>query len=68
MKFEDIKRGMDKNAAYFWQNRNGRFALVNAFTLKTVTGVSCRLDAIKLTNSLASAGYSIAKLEDYMPS
>ena len=65
-KFADAKRMLDKKANYFWQVRDsGIYALVNAFTLKTAVGVRSRLDAIKMTNSLLSMGYHVAKLQDW---
>lgn len=64
MKFSDLKRRLDRNGSYFWQNRDGRYALVNAFTLKTATGARTRLDAVKLTETLINNGYHVAKLED----
>ena len=67
MKFTEVKKCLDKNASYFWQNRGDRFALVNAYTLKTVTGVPHRLDAVKMTESLSAMGYKVAELEE-MPS
>ena len=65
MKFEEMKRRLDKGANYFWQKREDSFALVNVFTLKTVFGGPTRLDAVKLTGSLVSAGYAVAELEEF---
>lgn len=62
MKFAEKKRMLDRSATYFWENRNGRYALVNSLTLKTAFGVPSRWDAIKTTETLAQYGYSIAKL------
>lgn len=64
MKFSEVKKGLDRKAAYFWQKRGDRYALVNAFTLKTVTGTNYRIDALKLTEALNSDGFTVAKLED----
>lgn len=65
MRFEEILRMLDKKATYFWEKRDdGRFALVNALTLKTATGVRTRLDALKLQGSLCDRGFTIAKLND----
>ena len=64
MNFSEMKRCLDRKAVYFWQKRGERYALVNAFTLKTVTGVGCRLEAIKLTQSLADAGYSVDRPDE----
>ena len=64
MKFAEVKKGLDKDATYFWQKRDDRYALINAFTLKTATGTTLRLDAMKLTKALTEAGYKIAKLEE----
>lgn len=61
-KFADIKRRMDRNGSYFWQNRGGRFALVNAMTLKTACGTMHRIEAIRLTQTLHSNGYKVAEL------
>lgn len=64
MKLNEVKRMLDKKAMYFWQNNEGRYRLVNSFTLKTALGVNCRIDAIKMTDTLKSEGYSVAPLED----
>ena len=64
MKFAEVKKSLDKNAMYFWQKRGDRYALVNAFTLKTATGTNYRLDALKLTEALNNDGYQVAKLEN----
>lgn len=64
VRYKEAKKRLDRNATYFWQNRNGRYALVNAFTLKTLCGVAHRLDAIALTNSLIQDGYSVARLAE----
>ena len=64
MKLNEVKRMLDKGATYFWENKEGRYRLVNAFTLKTAFGVGCRIDAIKMTNTLTNEGYQIAPLED----
>lgn len=64
MKFDEIKRMLDKKATYYWQKRDGRYALVNSFTLKTACGCNTRLDAMKLQDSLSMCGFSIAKLGD----
>ena len=62
-KFADIKRRMDKNSSYFWQNRDGHFALVNAFTLKTACGMLHRIEAVRLTQTLHNCGYKVADLQ-----
>lgn len=64
MKLNEVKRMLDKGATYFWQNNEGRYRLVNSFTLKTALGVNCRIDAIKMTDTLTNEGYSVAPLED----
>lgn len=65
MKFSEVKRMLDKKASYFWQKRDdGRYALVNSFTLKTATGCRTRIDALNLQTTLLSNGYSVAKLTD----
>ena len=64
MKLNEVKRMLDKGATYFWQKHEGRYRLVNSFTLKTAFGVGCRIDAVKMTNTLKSEGYSVAPLED----
>ena len=64
MKYKDAKRMLDRRASYFWENRNGRYALVNSFTRKTLLGVNSRLDAIALHKSLCQEGYQIAKLDE----
>ena len=65
MKFSEIKRFLDRKATYYWEKReDGRFALVNSFTLKTATGCRTRLDALNLQTTLLSNGYSVAKLTD----
>lgn len=64
MKLNEVKRMLDKKATYFWQKHEGRYRLVNSFTLKTALGVGCRIDAIKMTNTLTNEGYQIAPLED----
>lgn len=67
MKFQDLKRMLDRKATYFWEKRDdGRYALVNAFTLKTATGCPTRIDALKLQTSLKSEGYNVAELADGM--
>ena len=64
-KYKTIARLLDKKAVYFWENReDGIYALVNSFTLKTACGVRTRLDAVKLTESLKSNGYHVAKLAE----
>ena len=62
-KFADIKRRMDRNGSYFWQNRDGRFALVNALTLKTACGTMHRIEAIRLTETLHNNGFRVAELQ-----
>ena len=62
MKFAEKKQKLDKQATYFWENRDGRYALVNSLTLKTAFGESSRWDAIKTTEALQQSGFSIAKL------
>ena len=64
MKLNEVKRMLDKKAMYFWQDHDGRYRLVNAFTLKTAFGVNCRYDALKMTDTLTNEGYSVAPLED----
>lgn len=65
MKFSEVKRFLDKKATYFWEKRDdGRFALVNSFTLKTATGCRTRIDALNLQTTLLSNGYKVAKLAD----
>lgn len=65
MKFSEVKRFLDRKATYYWEKReDGRFALVNSFTLKTATGCRTRLDALNLQTTLLSNGYSVAKLTD----
>lgn len=64
-KYKTIARLLDKKAVYFWESReDGIYALVNSFTLKTACGVRSRLDAIKLTESLKSNGYHVAKFAE----
>ncbi len=65
MKFREAKRMLDKKASYFWEDRNGLYALVNSFTLKTAIGIPTRLDAMKLQKTLIEAGYNIQKLVDF---
>lgn len=62
-KFANLKRRLDKSSSYFWQNRDGRFALVNAYTLKTACGMLHRIDAVKLTATLQNNGFSVAELK-----
>ena len=65
MKYQQAKRMLDKKAPYYWEYRvEGRYALVNEVTMKTVLGVNSRLDAIALTRSLIQEGYKIAKMDD----
>ena len=65
MKFSEVKRFLNRKATYYWEKRDdGRFALVNSFTLKTATGCRTRLDALNLQTTLLSNGYSVAKLTD----
>lgn len=65
MKFSEVKRFLDRKATYYWEKRDdGRFALVNSFTLKTATGCRTRLDALNLQTTLISNGYSVAKLTE----
>lgn len=65
MKFSEVKRFLDRKATYYWEKRDdGRFALVNSFTLKTATGCRTRLDALNLQTTLLTNGYSVAKLTD----
>ena len=65
MKFSEVKRFLDRKATYYWEKReDGRFALVNSFTLKTATGCRTRLDALNLQTTLLSNGSSVAKLTD----
>lgn len=65
MKFDEVKRMLDKKATYFWQRReDGRYALVNCLTLKTALGVRYRIDALKMQETLSGLGYHIDKLND----
>ena len=65
MKFSEVERFLDRKATYYWEKRDdGRFALVNSFTLKTTTGCRTRLDALNLQTTLISNGYSVAKLTE----
>lgn len=65
MKFSEVKRFLDRKATYYWEKRDdGRFALVNSFTLKTATGCRTRLDALNLQTTLITNGYSVAKLTE----
>ena len=65
MKFSEVKRFLDRKATYYWEKReDGRYALVNSFTLKTATGCRTRIDALNLQATLLSNGYSVAKLTD----
>ena len=62
MKYAEKKKMLDRKATYFWENRDGRYALVNSLTLKTAFGVPSRWDAIKTTKALISDGFSVAQL------
>lgn len=65
MKMKELISRMDRNATYFWAKSTGTgYRLVNAFTLKTATGVETRLDALRITRALNSAGFTVAKLEE----
>ena len=65
MKFSEVKRFLDRKATYYWEKReDGRFALVNSFTLKTATGCRTWLDALNLQTTLITNGYSVAKLTE----
>ena len=62
---KNLKNQLDRGATYFWAKSTGTgYRLVNAFTLKTATGVEARLDALRLTRALINDGYAVAKLED----
>ena len=62
---KELKRRLDVKATYFWEKSTGTgYKLVNAFTLKTVTGAATRLDAMKITKTLTDLGYNVAKLEE----
>ena len=62
---KSLKHRLDRGAAYFWAQTDGTgYRLVNAFTLKTATGVENRIDALRLTKALTNDGYAVAKLED----
>ena len=64
MKMKELTNRMDRKATYFWvKELPTGYRLVNAFTLKTATGVETRLDALHVTRELNSAGFSVAKLE-----
>ena len=65
MKMKELKNRLDRGANYFWAKSAGTgYKLVNAFTLKTATGVENRIDALHLTQTLTDAGYCVAKLEE----
>ena len=60
-----LKNRLDRGATYFWAQSAGTgYRLVNAFTLKTATGVENRLDALRITRALTNDGYAVAKLEE----
>lgn len=64
-KMKSLTNRLDKGATYFWVKGTGTgYRLVNAFTLKTATGCEYRLDALRITRALNSAGFKVAKMED----
>ena len=64
-KMKSLTNRLDKGATYFWVKGTGSgYRLVNAFTLKTATGCEYRLDALRITRMLTSAGFKVAKMED----
>lgn len=64
-KLKSLTNRLDRKATYFWMKGTGSgYRLVNAFTLKTATGCEYRLDVLRITRALKSAGFQVAKMED----
>ena len=67
MKLKKLMQQLDKSSPYFWARMDGTgYRLVNALTLKTAMGTENRLDALRITRALLSAGYQVAKLVERM--
>ena len=64
-KLKNLTNRLDKGATYFWAKDAGiSWRLVNAMTLTTACGCESRLDALRITRALTSAGFKVAKMED----